>query len=304
MELGVNITNDLNQAGNDIMLAASLGAQWVRTSQEQQWGTPADRLAPYRAACDDYGIKLWNTCQSTDHKVMTDQASLDAWGQNVAEYAAIADATGTGNEDNGFGSNDQIPNAPARAEMMLAAIEARDKYAKHRVLCTPELCPASGSLSSTYVEPLLFFSTMIQSQPTILDAKNLWIGWHGYCDGRYPPGTPATWNQCYRMRALDSYLKSLGQHKIICSTEWGTQTGPVTWAQVVTPEVQATRFDQTIIEFKSQQKAGVKHGPMIWYNIRDVSPSNDWPNCAGLVDIHGVPKPVATRFTVAAKGLK
>lgn len=302
MELGFNITNEPTKCAADIALAASLGATWVRTSQEQSWGAPSTRLGPYRKACDDHGLKLWNTDQSNGHKVVTAQKDLDAWGNNVAEYAAIADCTGMGNEDNGYGSNDKIPNPKARAQMALAAIEWRDKLSPGRKLATPELCPAAGNLNSTYIEPLLFFTNFINADPTILDAKALWIGWHGYCDGRYPASTNATWNTCHRMRDLDVFLKSKGKHKIICSTEWGAQTGPSSWAQKVTPQVQAQRFNDYIQEYKSQEATGIKHGPMIWYQLRDTSPS-DWTTFAGMVDIHGNPKPVAAQFTAAAKAL-
>lgn len=302
MELGVNISIDPNQAAADVVLAASIGAKWVRTSQEQTWGT--SRLTIFRQVCDDHGIKLWNTNQSVNHKIVTSQSDLDAWGESCAAYAAIADCTGIGNEDNGFGSNDIHPDPVARAEMTLAAIEWRDKLSPGRQLCTPELCPAGGTdPTDTYIEPLLYFQTYIHAQPSILKAKKLWIGWHPYCDARYPANTAQTWNTAYRMRALRQYLDSLGSvgNKKICGTEFGAATGPLSFAQKVDPNTQAQRFDDYISEFRSQAKMGSKMGPFMWYQLRDTTP-NDWTTYCGLFDIHGQAKPIAARFALAAKG--
>jgi hypothetical protein len=314
LPLGVNISLDPRQAGADCALAASLGAKWVRTSQEFTWDNERwmPRLQAFRTAASNHGLLLWQTCQGVParfslsgragHCVTTSQSGLDWWGNQCAAAAKIADATSLGNENNGYGSDDVLPNAPALADMCLAAVEHRNKLAAGRVLCTPELCPAGGGLHDKYVEPLLFFRAMIGHAPTLLDATKLWIGWHGYCDARWPAGTKADWNQAWRLRALDAYLDSIGHAgKLICSPEFGAATGPSSWSAHVTPAVQAQRFDDYWAEFTNQIAAGVKHGPMIWYSLRDYTPtsSNDWPAYCGLVDIHGRAKPVAARFRAA-----
>lgn len=324
MALGVNITlsSDPRVIEADCVLAKALGATWVRTSQEYTWDNEhwQPRLQQHADIAHAHGLLLWQTAQGmpsrfaksgkTGHYVTTSQAGLDWWGVQCAVAAAIADACGLGNENNGYGSNDVHPEPQALADMCLSAVEHRDKDAPGRRLCTPEFCPAGGTRIGqdgkwdTYIEPLLFFQTMIEHAPTLLDASKLWIGWHGYCDVRYAISTPQVWNQAWRMRALNAYLVSIGHPgKTICSPEFGGATGPANWAQRVTPDRQAAAFDEYWAEFKSQVAAGVRHGPMILYYVRDYKPNPaypDWPAYCGLVDINGRSKPIAARFKAAA----
>lgn len=325
LPLGVNITlsNDPKQVEADCALAASFKAKWVRTSQEFTWDNEQwmKRLQVFRAACDHHGLLLWQTCQGVParfsdtgkagHYVTTTQAGQDWFGESVAEAASVADATGMGNENNGFGSQDVHPMPEALADMCASVIEQRDKLSPDRQLCTPELCPAGGENMGqdhgkwdTYIEPLLFFKAMVKHNPKMIRGRKLWIGWHGYTDNRFPADDPQLWNQWWRIRELHSTLVSLKvPNKSICSPEFGCATGPSNWYQVVTPARQAVAFDEYIAEWKSQLAVGVKRGPAIWYALRDHTPNPnivDWPAYCGLVDIHGNKKPVADRFMAAA----
>lgn len=297
--LGANISNDPTQADADCALLASLGGAVVRTSQEQSGPGPAAQLGPYRAACNLQGLELFQTCQPIGHVVPRTQAGLDAYGEYVAECAAIADRTSTGNEVNGYGSN-ETPNPHGQAEMMLAAIEAVAKLAPGRKLATPSMCPAAGALGSSYVDPLVFFDAMVAAEPKILRA-GIEVDWHGYGSFTQPPGTPATWNTCYRTRALHADLFKLRHPRMrICWSEFGEPSGGTPGVSVAQ---QAEYFDLYIAEAASQRAAGVLLGELIWYQLRDQArpvPGN-WTNFAGLVDTGGRPKPVAARFTAAAK---
>lgn len=296
--LGANISNDPAQAAADCALLASLGGVVVRTSQEQSGAGPAAQLGPYRKACDDHGLELFQTCQPVGHVVPKTQAGLDAFGMNVAESASIADRTSSGNEVNGFGS-DEIPNPKGQSEMMLAAIEATAKYAPGRRLATPSMCPAAGALGSAYVDPLIFFDAMVAAEPKILHG-GIEVDWHGYSSFTQPPGTPATWNTCYRTRALHTDLVKLGHPKMKIS--WSEFAEPSGGTAGVSPTQQSEYFDLYLAEAASQRAAGVVLGELIWYQLRDQArpvPGN-WTNFAGLVDTGGRPKPVAARFTIAA----
>lgn len=296
--LGVNITLDPKRAAVDCALAKSLGAHWVRTSQEPPWGSVDDRLGPFRKACDDNGLLLMQVIQPAGHRQPRTQADLDAWGEVGAENAVMADAMSGGNEVNGYGSN-ELPDPAAAATAFLAVVEARDKLARGRRLMTPSMCPASGPIGSGYVEPLLFLEKMFAAQPALLQSAKTWIDWHGYCDGRYDPSTAETWNMCWRTRALAADLVTLGSRDLHISwSEFGTATGPSGFSARVSEAVQALRLQQQLNEARSQRKAGVEFGPLIVYRLRDSTPADlsDWPSQAGLVRVDGSTKPAGQVF--------
>lgn len=303
MRLGVNITLDPNRAAVDCAAAAKLGAKVVRTSQEQGWGSVDARLGPFRKACDDNGLELMQCAQTAGHVQPTSQHDLDAYGEFVAECAEMADQTSSGNEINGFGSRER-PDPRKAAVTTAAVIDARDRLAPKRVLLMPSMCPASGPIGSTYVEPLVFLSAMVAAEPRI--ARAMRVDWHGYCDGRYDPSTRQTWNQCWRTRAVQQWLATIGSpHRRIIWSEWGTATGPAGWPQRISTATQVLRFNQQIAEAHSQVDAGVHLTDLVWYCLRDrnaVGP-DDWPAFAGLLDIRGNEKPVAGAFRAAAASL-
>jgi hypothetical protein len=302
-QLGVNATLDPKSAEADAVLIAKLGGVNMRTSQEQPWGSVLSRLGPFATSACNHGLELFQTCQPTGHVVPKTQAGMDAWGLFVAECAVEnpCGRTSLGNEINGFGSK-ETPNPRGQAEMILAAAAACAKHAPDARLVTPSMCPASGPLGASYVEPLLFFDAMVAAEPSILAIPHLVVDWHGYCGFGYPAGTPATWNQCYRTRALHADLVKLGYPNMrIAWSEFGEPSGSNVGVSLA---VQAQRFDQYIVEAGLQEsQAGVRHNELIWYCLRDRAPANssDWPAWCGLVDRNGNPKPVAARFTAAAK---
>lgn len=303
-DLGVNITLDPKLAARDCAAVAKIAGPgtWVRTSQEPPWGSVTARLGPFRKACDDNGLKLMQCAQTIGHKQPRHQADLDDYAEFVAECAAMADATSGGNEINGFGSN-ETPDPVAAAATFVAVVETRDRLAPRRQLMTPSMCPAGGPIGSSYVEPLLFFSKMVEAERSILAAKKLWLDWHGYCDGRYNPNYVATWNTVHRTRDLHAYVAGLGFPDLHVSwSEMGTQTGPPGWAQRVDEATQALRFNQQLLEARAQRKAGGKFAPLVWYTIRDSQPNGptDWPACAGLLRLDGSERPVAAAFRTAA----
>lgn len=302
MKLGVNITLTPANAAADVAAAAALGAKVVRTSQEQGWGEISTLLGPYRKACDDHGIQLFETVQAKGHVQPRSQRDLDAYGQLCAEAAAIADWTSTGNEINGFGSN-ELPDPKAAAACWTACVEARDKLAPHRWLYTPSMEPGGEPIGKTPVEPLTFLQAMlIRAQPT-LSRPHIGVDWHGYDDGRHDPAGHDFWNQCWRTRAVQAWLASVGEPELpIAWSEWGTATGPSGNVQAISPAMQVQRFTEQLHEAHQQTKAGVHHGPVIWYQLRDRTPSNDrdWTACCGLLDVHGARNPVGTAFALVA----
>lgn len=294
--LGANVSNSPGSAAADCALLASLGGIVARTSQEQGWGTVQARLGPYRKACDDHGLELFQTCQPAGHIVPKTQAGMDAWGEFVAECASVADRTSGGNEVNGFGSN-ETPDPAGQAEMFLAAIEAVAKAGIKRRVALPSMCPASGKLGASYVEPLLFFDAMIAAEPSILRA-GVEADWHGYGSFTQPPGTVASWNTCWRTRALDADLAVLGHPKTkICWSEFGEPSGNYAGTSAT---MQAQYFDLYLAEAAAQQQIGVALNELIWYQLRNTA-ATDWTGKAGLVDMAGQPMPVAARFSAAAK---
>lgn len=302
--LGVNITLDPSLAEADCALAASLGAKWVRTSQEQDWGSAASRLGPFRTACDAHGLKLWNTCQPTGHLSVTHPRKVAAFAAYVVGCTAYCDATGTGNESNGFGvAASQAPNPYAYAKMLKACIALRDTDAPGKVLITPELCPGSGTLPARkgdYVEPLTYLKAMEAAVPGLLSAEKLWIGWHPYCDPHYDSGTPQAWNTCYRERALSAWVETaVGHTRRIAGGEFGTPTGPPGDPKAVDQATQALRFDQYIAEFDDQEAEGVHHAPHLWYALRDKAHPTSWADACGLVTSDGTPKTIASHFASA-----
>lgn len=303
MLLGVNISNDPAQASTDCALAQSLGAKWIRVSIEQSNSHAIADLTTIAAAATDHGLLVFQTCQPIGHVQPKTQQQQDAYASHVVECASLVRACGRDNETNGYGSN-EIPNAAACAASMVACIEARNRSLPHGILVTDELCPGSKPLGQYYTEPLTFFDAMVKSQPTILHAAHLWIGWHGYGGFGHDPGEVAAWNTCYKQRALDQYIVGkVGAHMIIASSEFGQPTAPPTYPGVVDPTGQAKIFDQYMREMRSQRLAGVHHGPWIWYRLRDSTPvkASDWPAGCGLIDVHGQQKPAALRFTAAAR---
>lgn len=294
--LGANISLTPSSAAADCAVLAGLGGVVVRTSQEQGWGSVASRLGPYRKACDDHGLELFQTCQPAGHVVPKTQAGLDAWGDFVAECASIADRTSGGNEVNGYGSN-ETPNPAGQAEMFVAALEAVERAGLRVRMATPSLCPASGKLGASYVEPLLFFDAMVAAQPSML-RHGVEVDWHGYAAFDRPPGTPATWNTCWRTRALHKDLVVLGHAATrITWSEFGQPSGNYAGC---TPGKQALVFDQYLVEAGLQTvQDGVRHAELIWYQLRDRTGA-EWTDRCGLVDVHGANKPVATRFAAAA----
>lgn len=303
MILGVNITLTPGQAAADVAAAAALGAKVVRTSQEQGWGDIATLLGPYRKACDDHGILLFETDQPHGHVQPRSQADIDAYAAHVAEAASIADYTSSGNEINGYGSN-ETPDPHAAAAAWIACVEARAKLAPHRWLYTPSMEPGSGPLGKSPVEPLLFLETMLTAAPaTLKHHRQIGVDWHAYCDGRTDPSSPQVWNQCWRTRAVAEMLAGLSdQAHPIAWSEWGTATGPSGNVQAITAAEQAVRFVEQLHEARAQMRSGVHHGPGIWYQLRDGTPTNDrdWTSACGLLDVHGARKPVGTAFAVAA----
>jgi hypothetical protein len=304
--LGVNISSGPSQAGADCALAKSLDAQWVRVSVEQSNGNAIADLTAIVKAAHDHGLLVLQTCQPIGHKQPRSQVEIDSYATHVAACSTIADATGRDNESNGYGSN-ETPDPKACAASMVACIETRNAHAKGRVLVTDELCPGDKPvgtpLGGGYVAPLAFFKAMVAAQPSMLHAPHLWVGWHGYEGFGYPANDPADWNTCYAQRTLDAYIVSVvGKHLPITSTEFGSPTGPPGFGQARTYAQQADDFDGYISEARAQHKAGVQHGPWIWYTLRDraTSDKNDWSAACGLVDVHGTPKPIAARFTAAA----
>lgn len=297
--LFTNISNSPSQAAADCAAVAKLGGRGVRISIEQGWGDLSKLLAPYRAACNDHGLILMECDQPVGHVQPRSQKDQDAYGEHVAEACSICDQVSADNEWNGYGAN-EIPNPKACADTMLACIEARDRLAPGRTLLSGSTCPAGGKLGDQYVEPITFVRALLTAQPTIVRARNFQWDWHAYCDGRYVPSTPQTWDQCWNTRNLQKLLASFGapDMKIVWS-EFGTQTGPAGWVQKVSPATQALRLEQQIIEQRAQQRDGVHHGATVWYQLRDRNPasSSDWTACAGLLDLHGNPKPVAAAFT-------
>lgn len=313
LEYGVNIspTSDTATIQRDVADAAALGAGWVRTSIEQPNRNAQAVLTTCRAACDAHGMKLWNTCQPTNHLQPVTQAELDAYGGFTAMSASICDATGTDNEINGYGQNPQRPPDPAVAAVaVLAQIQWRDKLAPGRILVTPEMCPGSGALppkTGEYVEPLLFITQMFDHEPQILRSKHLWCGWHGYCDFRYAAWSDKAnfpWNTCRRQRALQIELKARGKtHMVIADGEYGAATGPAGFYQTISAVDQAQRVRDYDTERRLQVALGIHSGPWIWYCIRDRTPQgpSDWAAFCGLYDIHGNKKPAADAFAAVAK---
>lgn len=305
--LGVNIANSASQAGADCALAASLGASWVRVSIEQSNGHAIADLTAIAKAAHDHGLKLFQTCQPIGHVQPRTQLAIDTYATHVAAASTIADATGRDNESNGYGSN-ETPDPVACAVSMLACIEARDAAAHGRdgrILVTDELEPASGAVGERTVAPITFLSAYLKAEPAIARVRKVWIGWHGYGGFGHPAGEVADWNTCYRARDAQALLRNVyGVNPTLASTEFGSPTGPPGFAQARTPAQQAGDVDSYRAEWLSQRKArAVRHGPWIWYCLRDRTPSDskDWPAAAGLVDVHGNPKPAAARFTAWAR---
>lgn len=307
MILGTNIASDPRSAPADCGLAQILGAKWIRVSIEQSNPNAIADLTAIVAAAHAHGLLVLQTCQPIGHVQPKTQLQIDTYSTFVAACSTIADATGRDNENNGYGSN-ETPDPKTSADSMISVIETRDKHARGRLLVTDELCPAAGEVGSSYVEPLTFFKAMIAAQPKILQAPHLWLGWHGYCDFRYHADEePYTWDTCWMQRELDTFVRSVnnGSGRPIVSSEFGASTAPAAFAQCVSPAAQADDFDAYMRERRSQHKAGVAHGaaPWIWYTLRDRTPANssDWPAGCGLVDLHGESKPIASRFSAAAR---
>ena len=294
LEPGVNI--DANNSGPDCQVAAALGAKWVRVSLEQ--GASAAHLQEVKTAATNNGLLLMNTCQPTGHVAPSTSAGMTAWGDYVGQFSTVCDLTGTGNEPANFGGK----FTPQQyAQMMLAAIAGRDKAGGGRLL-TPEMAPGyDDPAKNIYTEPVGWICRMFDAEPTILKAKKLWAGWHGYCDGRWNPNTAALWNTCYQQRTLQVQLKKRGAGgKKIVNGEMGVATGPSDWVQKVSASDQALRLQQWLEECHNQESVGVVHGPWFWFQLRDRAPMSDWTLCSGLIDIHGAVKPSGEMFKTLA----
>lgn len=297
--LGSNGTLTPSRAAADAALIAKFGGVVLRSSQEQGWGSVASRCGPFATACSNVGISFFQTCQPLNHVVPKTQAGLDAWGEFVAECTTQAHRVSGGNEVNGFGSK-ETPNPSGQADMFLSAIEATTKLNPGARLATPSLCPASGKLGSSYVEPLLFFDTMIAAQPSILDYPHLEIDWHGY--GPFgqlvdAPESLKTWNTAYRTLELDNDLARMGHANMRISwSEFGEPVGN----GGKDAAFQAQQFDHYLALLSSPAFAHVQMRELIWYTLRDDG-SSGWPGTSGLVDIHGNEKPIVAHFTAASK---
>jgi len=302
-DLGSNISNTPSKAEADVALLASIGGRVARISQEQGWGSPSTLIGPYQRACAAHNVVLFQCCQAIGHVVPKDQAGMDAFGSYCAESSIAAGPKGrtsSGNEVNGFGSN-QTPDPHGQATMLLAAAEAIAKANPGARIATPSLCPASGKLGSSYVEPLLFFDAMIAAEPSILAIPNLEIDWHGYGPFGLPVNTePFTWNTAYRTLALDDDLAKMGHANM-----------KITWSEHGEPvgnggkdaAFQAQQFDNYLALLSSPAFAHVNMHELVWYTLRDDG-SSGWPGTCGLFDIHGAAKPIVAHFTAASKVLR
>lgn len=293
-KLGANISNSSSHAEADCALLASIGGRVARVSIEGSGA--ASTLAIYKKACDNHGLELLQCAQTPGHVVPRSQKDMDAYAMDVAHQSTVANRTSTGNEVNGFGSN-ETPNPKGQADIILACAAAVAKYAPGSRLATPSLCPAAGPLGSSYVAPLLFFDAMVNAQPSILRVPKIEVEWHGYGPFNMPIDTEQTWNTAWRTLALDQDLATMGFPNMrINWSEFGEPVGNGGGDAAY----QAAQFDGYIGLIDKLRAGGVNFRELVWYQLRDDGQSG-WPGTCGLFDIRGNAKPIVAHFTAAAK---
>lgn len=303
--LGVNIRVNSKYADADCALAASLGFQYVRTSQEMtfyQQGLPSLQMV-----CDaavKHGLKVIQCCQGmpanlakggrAGHFGAKDLASATAWGVWFAQCAQIVDPTGGAcsctNEPDGFGW-DTTPNAGDLALLHKCALEARDTFAPGTTFITGEMCPSSNP------DPLTFLEAVVSLCPTIMTDDHVWIGWHPYTDPRYPADYDAPWNMVHKMRAIQAYCATFSKpNKKIMAGEWGLADNPKSWPQRLAPAALATYVEnQYLPAFDGEASDGVHFACLDWFTLRDGSEGDgSYADHCGLYKTNGKPKPVAS----------
>lgn len=301
--LGVNISNDPNKADADCALAASVGFEYVRVSQEMtfyQQGIPG--LEKICAAATAHDLKVIQCCQGipanlarggrAGHYGAKDAASAAIWGKWMASCMPIVDATGGAcsctNEPDGYGWS-TTPSAPDLALLHKCALEARDATAPGTTFITGEMCPSSNP------DPLEFLEAVVALCPEIMTDDHVWIGWHPYTDPRFAADYDAPWNTNHKMRAVQAFCTSKSKpNKKIMAGEWGLADGPPNWAQKLAPAALATYVEnQYLPSFDSMAGAGVHFACLDWYTLRDFTAGDgSYADHCGLYKKNGKPKPV------------
>lgn len=307
--VNINPFNNGDHAEADCALAAGLGFDGVRISEEFGWSNWEASLDVFNAAAKNHGLKIIQTCQPINHSLPRTSKDISAYAEKVAICASKSEVKfiGVGNENNGFGINDNW-DPSLSADVTLACLQACANLGSGvmsgKFVVTPEVCPGSGlpknKVWPAYSEPLSWFTAMLYAQPGILTMPHVAIGWHPYDDPHYPADTNQAWNTCYKALQADEMIFSLlGRHLPFVFGEYGTA---IKRDGLKTPQAVTTEAEQTAAyldydrAFKSFSKQGMKIRAAAWYTLQDVTmgDTNDWASCTGLLALNGDERDICT----------